>query len=42
MDPSIQEGPIIETQSFQFVYVLSSFCFYWNAPIAMLKVEVLG
>lgn len=42
MDSSIQESPITETWGFQFVYVLSSFCVHWNAPIAMLKVEVLG
>jgi hypothetical protein len=42
VDPSIQEGRITETQGFQFVYVLSSLCLHWNAPIAVLKVEVLG
>lgn len=42
VDPSIQEGQITETRGFQFVYVLSSLCLHWNAPIAVLKVEVLG
>lgn len=42
MDPPIQEGIITETWDFEFVDVLSSFCLHWNAPIAVLKVEVVG